>query len=145
MVRRLASRSQLDRFDELDVDQRHELLHGHAMFLCHVFESVDEMRDAWRLHREAIREEWAENNPPGTRCFAEWLLELVPKFGERRTTPQWEEQCAEYRENWLRWGILHLHTIPPAQEPEYQFLYRNHVIDLREYKAAKAAAAEEAL
>jgi hypothetical protein len=101
------------------------------------FESEEEMSAAWKLHRRELRAKWAEENPPGTRCFAEWAFEIAPKFGERRMTAA-GAAIVSHRGAWERHGILHTHLVPAAQEPEAVFLFRNGIIDREEYRAARA-------
>ena len=94
---------------------------------------ADALRDAWELHRDEVRQKWAAENPPGTRCFAEHLFEIVPKFGERRII---DPRIEPHRNNWLTMGILHTRTWPPIQEAEHEFLYRHGIIGWAEYQAA---------
>lgn len=94
------------------------------------------MNEAWRQNRDELRDQWQRENPPGTRCFAEWLFELVPAYGERRVTEHWGP-CAPFRQNWLTRGILHTNCIPPLQESQRAYLFRNGVIDRAEYDAAE--------
>jgi len=123
-TRRIGLRRRND-LSDLTFDQRRELLHGcPLMGPMFGFASENEMREAWELHRTALREEWRRENRPATRCFAEWLFELVPAYGERRTTKSWE-RCEPYRENWLTHGILHTSTEPPLQESQAEYLQRN--------------------
>jgi len=96
------------------------------------FASENEMREAWEIHRDELRDEWRRENPPATRCFAEWLFELVPAYGERRTTPLWDRTSAQYADNWRIHGILHLETTPPAQESQAAYLARNGELDADE-------------
>jgi len=124
-----------DDFRELNVSQRYELLHGLALIDALAFTDGDEMRRCWGLHRDDLRDEWQRDHPPGTRCFSEWLFELVPQYGERRTTAIWRERN-EPRDSFACHGILHTELDPPAQEPECEYLLRNGIIDLEEYNAA---------
>jgi hypothetical protein len=114
------------------------LLNGRGYF-AHLELSDEDFPEAWELHRDALRAEWAANNPPGTRCFAEWLLEIVPKFGERPTNEYWTPMHEHYRNNWLTRGILHLDDGMGMQEPEHEFLFRHGIVDQAECEAARAA------
>jgi hypothetical protein len=106
---------------------KYELFHGRGYEFAGTFPDQETMRAAWELHRDALREEWRNTNPPGTRCFAEWLFELVPTYGERRTT-RFYEPMRPYRENWLVQGILHTHLVPAAQESEAEYLDRHNLL-----------------
>ena len=117
----------------LSVDQKRDLLYGKPFIVPAGFQDEDEMRRAWEAHREALLEEWQEKQPPGTRPFAMYLFELVPEFGERRTTPHFKPA---WRANWLEHGLLHTHLLPPMQEPEAEYLLRHGVIDEWEYEQA---------
>jgi hypothetical protein len=92
------------------------------------------MFSAWQQNRESLRRVWADNHAPGTRCFAEWLFEIIPKFGERRLTTFGEKIR---RECYLKHGILHTHGYKPLQEDEHIYLFRNGVIDSWEFSQAE--------
>lgn len=122
--------------DILSYFQEVELFHGKAMALNFQFESTERMRDAWELHRDTLREKWAETHAPGTRCFAEWLFEIIPQYGERPITAD-GSALLPYRKNWEKHGVLHTHLRPEAQEPEHVFLFRHGIIDQAEFDAAE--------
>ena len=110
--------------------------HGRGYF-PHEAMSDGDMRAAWELHADDLRAEWAENNPPGTRCFAELFCEIVPRYGERATTQWWSGQHELHREKWLLHGILDTHCWPDLQEPEHEFLFRVGYIGKAEYLETK--------
>ncbi|MGA2063175.1 MAG: hypothetical protein ABSG67_22105 [Thermoguttaceae bacterium] len=121
----------------LTVDEKHELFFGRAITDCLGFQNDSEMEIAWRLHRESLRQEWIDNNQPGTRCFAEWKFEIIPEHGERKTTEFFDRHCAPYRQRYLRHGVLHTgHSTPPLQESEHEFLHRHGLINEWEYTQA---------
>ena len=96
------------------------------------FSDIETMRLAWEIHREEIRAEWRDAHPKGTRCYAEWLFEICPKYGERKTTPYFEKLCEEtpsLREQLMSDGILHTDTIPEFQEPQSEFLRRHGLLE----------------
>lgn len=118
----------------LTADQKEELFRGRSFVDCLAFTSLDDMRVAWELHRDDLRDEWSLNNPPATRCFAEWLFEITPKFGERPLTPAARKLISPaMADRWRRHGILHTNTTPPMQEPQHEFLYQHGLIDGPEY------------
>ena len=123
--RRYRTRQKKSQFYELTQDIRRSLLHGRAFFEQ---PTIEVLRQAWEQHRDAIRFEWAENHEPDTRCFAEWLFELVPEYGERRPTARWLANGDQHRASWTKFGILHLHTQPPSQESEGDYLRRNGLL-----------------
>lgn len=136
--RRYRTKQRQQQIDELNGSLEYDLLHGSPFFSlpgCE-FEDLDLMCKAWRLHRDELRTKWTATEPPGTRCFAEWCFELVPKYGERRTTKYWNEHHEEFRDQHLKHGILHTHTIPAMQEPEHEYLRRHEIINDAEYQAA---------
>ena len=141
MVARRQSRSRRPDLSVLDKDMTRELLDGQPWF--NRGRPIEELEEAWRLHHREIQELWARDNPPGTRCFGEWLFEIVPVHGERKITKD-GEQLMPYRRNWERRGILHTHLVPAAQEPEHVFLFRVGYIDEAEYRQAEAASKLEA-
>jgi hypothetical protein len=123
--KRLAPRQKL--IDSLDEDQIRDLLYGEGWF--EGFTDATAMKRAWELHREVLREAWSKDNPPGTRCFAEWCFEIVPKHGERRTTEHFPEHL---RGKLLRHGILHTRTWPAFQENEGEYLQRHNLLTQQE-------------
>ena len=132
--RRYRTRKRKADVHELDISRERILLYGRGFAFISDFADTDEMQRAWQLHREEIRAKWAAENLPGTRCFAEWLFEIVPRFGERATTEFWTDEHERHRENWLLHGILHVHTIPPIQEPEAEYLARHGLLDEAELR-----------
>lgn len=121
---------------ELTSEQRVQLLHGRPLFDWDHPLTTDEMRLAWEQHRDDLKAEWAAKHSPGTRCFCEWLFDIVPRFGERPTTPYFNEYHVHQREAFLRNGLLHTCTSPLMQEEEHEYLFRNKLIDAAEYRAA---------
>ena len=111
--------------DELNRSLEYELLHGKPLFPFpgSTFDDDDLMLRAWELHRERLLAEWLDAHP-GTRPFAWWKFEAVPKHGERRLTTD-GEAILPYREAWEKHGILHTRTIPPMQELEIEYLRRH--------------------
>lgn len=66
-------------FQHLSGNQEEQLLTG-IPFIAHSdeFASLEDLQAAWEIHRDRLREEWRAGHAPGSRCFAEWLFELVP-------------------------------------------------------------------
>jgi hypothetical protein len=128
---------------ELTSEQERQLLHGAAFIVPYPFRTLDEMRPAWEIHRDRLRGKWAAEQPVGTRCFAEWAFELIPKFGERRATECYRPEHQEHGQQLLTMGILHTSSWPEMQEPEHEYLFRNGVIDAAEYAAACAEEADD--
>ena len=118
----------------LSVDQKRDLLYGKPFIVHAGFQDEDEMRRAWEAHREALLEEWRDKRPPGTRPFSMHLFELVPKFGERRTTRHYKPAIGA---DWLKHSILHSNTVPAMQESEPEYLLRNGVIDPWEFQQSQ--------
>ncbi len=112
------------------------MLHGRGYLVGDAL-TDEAMRDAWELHRESLRAEWAAENPPGTRGFSEWLCEIIPRHGERPVTRWWTAEHERHRAAWLLHGVLHTRTWPESQEPEHTFLFRVGYIDAAEYRAAE--------
>jgi hypothetical protein len=137
MTLRRLGRQRKNDISFLTVDEKCELFHGRPYFAVLAFHSDEEMLQAWKTHRKELRKEWAENNPPGTRCFAEWVFEIYPKFGERKTTEFFEKHCSPYRVKHLLHGILHTHGIPPLQETELEFLQRHNLLTAEEKATLK--------
>jgi hypothetical protein len=135
VVRKIGRQRKAD-LTMLSRDMEHELLRGKPFIFTGIDTPLEELREAWAIHRGALLNEWLESNPPGTRPFAMYLFELVPKFGERKLTPAGKD-LVEYRDNWTMRGLLHTHLSPPAQEPECEYLFRHGVIDAAEYQAAR--------
>jgi hypothetical protein len=135
-VRRLAKRRGA-KIEELTFGQRFDLLTGTEMILGTGFSDTNDMRAAWELHRDSLRAEWASEHAPGTRCFAEWFFEIVPKCGERPTTKYFTAKHAAHREAHLIRGIMHTNTLPEMQESEHRFLHRHGIIDDAEFQAAE--------
>jgi hypothetical protein len=131
---RKTRRARLPDMTTLDTSQRYELLTGKG-FLGSM--TNEEMVAAWSIHADELREEWAADNPPGTRCFCEWLLEIIPRFGERPTTRHWTAGHERHRAAWLTHGVLHLQCWPDMQQPEHVFLRHHQYISEAEYQAAK--------
>jgi hypothetical protein len=116
------------RYIGLTPDLKRALLHGRAFVQQ---PTIEILRQAWQQHGDDLRAEWISQHP-GTRPFAEWLFDLIPRYGERRIVdPRFRP---EYRQAWLRYGILHTHTFPPNQEPEIDYLRRHQLLTDRELK-----------
>lgn len=92
------------------------MLHGRGYLVGDAL-TDEAMRDAWELHRESLRAEWAAENPPGTRGFSEWLCEIIPRHGERPVTRWWTAEHERHRAAWLLHGVLHTRTWPESQNP----------------------------
>ena len=135
MVARREARRRRGDFAVLSSEQRWQLLNGRPLFESEQM-PVEDMQMAWEVHRDELKAEWKATRGPGRRCFAEWLFEIVPQYGERPTTPYFDENHAQHREALLKHGLLHTHTWPPMQEPEAEYPFRNGVIDEAEYLAA---------
>jgi hypothetical protein len=125
-------RRQRPGLETLNFDEREQLERGRPFFAG--FASVEHMQEAWQQHRTAILAEWAKHSL-GRRPFSMWLFELVPEYGERLTTRWWTPEHEANREAWLTMGILHLNTVPPCQEYEWQFLERHNLLTPQERKA----------
>ncbi len=126
---------------DLTPDQLYHLHTGEPMICSLGFADVDEMKAAWGLHREDVMDRYREEHPAGTRPFAWWLFEGVPKYGERPiVSKQWQEQ---YRQNWERYGILNVDVWPPMQEPQPDFLRRVGEIDGDEWADVQAYRRED--
>jgi len=121
---------------ELTLNQEYELLHGHPLISFFGFQDDEEMEIAWKIHQQELRDAWQSNHPPGTRCFAEWLFEIIPQFGERLLTDA-GKAILPHRKNWETHGILHTRLIPPAQESEAEFLHRHGLINAWEFSQAE--------
>lgn len=106
----------------LDASLEFELQTGQGMLES--FPDVETMRAAWEIHREQIIEEWITEKP-GTRPFAWWLFEGVPRHGERLTTAAWTSFYGGNRRLHELHGILHTQYFPPAQEEESKYLLRH--------------------
>lgn len=106
---------------ELSDDQLFELLHGCGL-LSPFLGRRDLLQDAWEAHGDRLTREWIADHP-GSRPFCWYVFVGVPTWGERQTT-RFFQPLAPYRENWLTWGILHTHLVPPAQEGEDEYLAR---------------------
>jgi hypothetical protein len=111
----------------LDLDVARELLTGGSYFHGAQDLTDDDLRRAWNEHRGYLRRKWQTENGRGSRCFAEWLFEIVPKHGERRVLPG-SEFLIEHRANWAKRGILHTLLERPGQEPEIEFLRRHGLL-----------------
>jgi hypothetical protein len=121
--------------EELSIDLERDLLYG---FSCLVQEHEEATFEAaWQLHRDYIRAKWRAAKGPGGCPFAEWYFEIIPKFGERPTTKWWTPEHEEYRDNFLKHGVLHTHTIPPFQQSEHEFLLDHGLIDEEEFQQAE--------
>ena len=116
-----------------------ELLTGLPFFVGDgaSFRNLEDFRAAWEIHRDRLRAEWRNSRGPGRRCFAEWLLELIPQYGPRRTTRAYAEHCQQYEPPRLLWNILHTNTVPPWQEPERDYLDRHGLLDGKEREALR--------
>ena len=143
MVQRISRRERLGDLAELTGEQERQLLHGRGFLVPSPFRSLEEMEPAWKLHRDTLREKWAAQHPPGTRCFSEWVFELVPQFGERQTTEYFRREHQQARHQFVIMGILHTNTWPPMQEAEHEYLYRHGVLDETEYQEAVALCAAQ--
>ncbi len=108
----------------LDPDLVVELMTGLSYFHDEHIVSNEALRTVWESHRDQIRQLWRDEHGPGTRCFAEWLFEVIPRYGERPVLPGCQE-LIEYRSGWTRRGILHR----PGQQPEVEFLRRHGLLD----------------
>lgn len=128
----------------LTPDVEAELLHGRPWLSGEGVDDLDILRHAWETHRAEVLAKWASEHPAGTRPFGFWLFEAVPQYGERPTTPRWNEFCEPYRERWLKHGILHTNTFPPSQEPEVDFLRRHGLLTPGEIRRLDAAARKAA-
>lgn len=79
--RRYRRKARARQIHDLPVGLEWELTTGVGMVIR--FASIEEMRAAWKIHRKRIMSEWLKANP-GTRPFACWFFEIVPKYGERK-------------------------------------------------------------
>ena len=114
------------RTTSLDPDVVRELFVAGGGYLCDL--SNDELRLIWQEHRTYLRQRWRAEHGPGSRCFAEWLFEIIPKHGERLVLPG--GKCLiEHRDGWTKRGVLHTHLLPPGQEPQVEFLRRHGLLD----------------
>lgn len=113
---------------DLTRDQRMILERGDCYFDSLPIETL---QDLWEQHREGLRSEWIEARP-GSRPFAEWLVDLIPQHGERRLT---RFATGLDRQHWLRFGILHTDLTPPAQESEASYLDRHGLLSDQEREA----------
>lgn len=86
---------------------------------------------AWRAYRDELLPQWIEDRP-GTRPFAMWVVELVPKYGERRLLVP---ERAFNREAWTNVGILHTPEELGWQETELQYLDRHGLLSTGEREA----------
>jgi hypothetical protein len=118
------------RYTGLDPELKRTLLYGTPFFGLPDLEIV---RQAWQEHGEDLLAEWIEERP-GSRPFAWWLFEAIPKHGERRTLPGFPE---EYRDNWLTFDILHTDVFPAMQESEEEYLDRHGLLSVEERRLLK--------
>ena len=130
--RRTTRRKQFD-VENITVSHRQELLRGSPFFNgpdASFMGDIDHLRAAWEFHRDDLREKFIAENP-GTRPFAEWLVEIVPKYGER---PVLVERDDVIEQEDRRYGILHssVHCVGVGggwddtyQETEKSFLDRH--------------------
>lgn len=127
--RRYRTKQRRQQIDELNQSLECELLHGRPLlpFLGLEFDDDDLMFRAWQLHREQLLPVWIDQRP-GTRPFAWWKFEAVPKYGERRTTDYWRRNHEQHREQFLKHGILDTCTIPAMQEDEQEYLQRHGLL-----------------
>jgi len=113
---------------DLDPDLERELLTGTSYFSGESHVDDETLRRAWEMHRDRLLDEWRDQEGPGSRPFAWWLFEAVPKYGERRILPG-SECLIEHRDGWIRRNILHTHLDPPGQEEEAVYLRRHDLLD----------------
>ena len=113
----------------LDPDILRELLVAGGSYFCdETAISNDELRAIWIEHRDEILAIWRDEHGAGSRPFAWWLFEAIPKFGERRVLPG-SECLIEHRDGWTKRGVLHTNLTPPGQETEIEFLRRHALLD----------------
>lgn len=115
----------------LDDEQYRALTTGRPYF-GNPFVDTAEMRAAWQANRSDLLREWITKRP-GSRPFAWWLFEAVPRYGERKVVS--EVWCEEYRPGWLQYGILHTNTTPANQESEAEYLQRHGLLQADEATA----------
>jgi hypothetical protein len=111
------------RAERLDDDVAEALLSGRGWIRD---PSLDELRHGWRVCRDQVRAEWGRSHP-GSRCFGEWLLDLIPEYGERRTTVFYS-RIAPHRRNWELYGVLHVDLVPPVLESQAEYLDRHGLL-----------------
>lgn len=130
----VSRRKRRDHRPDLETLTRHqerELLFGRPVFPEMGFGDIETLAAAWALHRQRLLPAWIADRP-GTRPFAWWLLEAVPKFGERLKTTLWQEQYREASTG--PYGMLHTHFYPSLQESESAYLVRNGLLTAKEKK-----------
>lgn len=110
---------------ELTIFQKFELLHGSGIFGDEM--DAETYAAAWREHREQLLADWIAEHP-GTRPHAWWVVEGVPRYGERRLTEFGRRTIPGHRDGWLTRGIINHTTIPPMQEPEDEYLRRHGLL-----------------
>jgi hypothetical protein len=132
-TRRKVGQRRRENVNTLSRDMCYALVAGRSYFgpLIGGDYPVETLRIAWQKHAGDIKEACLEAFP-GCRCFAEWMFELVPKYGERRVVDG--RLKPEHRQNWLRYGILHTHVMPRFQESETAYLLRNGLLTPAEMK-----------
>lgn len=109
---------------ELDFCHEYHLLHGYWMI--EGFETREEFEAAWDYHGERLLAEWVEEHP-GSRPFAWWLIDHGkerPVIDGRPTAQQFAAACREDIGGRVTFGFLHMHTEPPLQEDETDYLDR---------------------
>jgi len=103
--RKTKRRGQFD-VENITVSRRQELLRGRPFLIgrtASFMGDVDHLRAAWEIHRDDLRKQFINTNP-GERPFAEWLFEIVPKYGER---PVLVERNTVTEQDATMYGILH--------------------------------------
>jgi hypothetical protein len=90
------------------------------------FASLGDMEQAWSDNRDQVQSWWKTNMPPGTRCYAAWLFDILPKLRLPYIMPELPyETKADFPKHF-----------PPIDGPEHVFLFEHKLIDAAEYNAA---------
>lgn len=134
----------------------HYLERGSHLLPWDDFQSQAEVKAAWETWRAAVLPEWVKLYP-GTRPFAWWALEAIPRHGERRLLTHKEVaawcrghgcpvppdvdlagRAALLRGQAELFGVLHTETVPPMQESELTYLNRLDLLEDAEVRDLEA-------
>lgn len=124
------------------------------------FQSQAEVIAAWEAWRGPLLPLWVDHFP-GTRPYAEWVLHLVPKHGERRLLSfgeraawcrehDWpippdvdlEEQAGILRQQAELFCVLHSDLQPPIQQSQLEYLNQHDLLESGEVEVLEGRAGD---